>query len=38
MKDKSYLDQIMREGTEKARNKSELVLKEVYDIVGFIKA
>jgi hypothetical protein len=27
----------MREGTEKARNKSELVLKEVYDIVGFIK-
>jgi hypothetical protein len=28
----------MREGTEKARNKSELVLKEVYDIVGFIKA
>ncbi len=38
MKDKSYLDQIMRDGTEKARNKSELVLKEVYDIVGFIKA
>ena len=38
MKDKSYLDQIMREGTEKARTKSELVLKEVYDIVGFIKA
>ena len=38
MKDKSYLNQIMREGTEKARNKSELVLKEVYDIVGFIKA
>jgi tryptophanyl-tRNA synthetase len=37
MKDKSYLNQIMREGTEKARNKSELVLKEVYDIVGFIK-
>ena len=38
MNDKSYLNQIMREGTEKARNKSELVLKEVYDIVGFIKA
>ena len=37
MKDKSYLNQIMREGTEKARSKSELVLKEVYDIVGFIK-
>ena len=37
MNDKEYLNQILQEGKEKARKKSELVLKEVYDIVGFVK-
>ena len=37
MKDKSYLNQVMKKGAEKARNKSEIVLKEVYDIIGFVK-
>jgi hypothetical protein len=27
----------LQEGKEKARKKSELVLKDVYDIVGFVK-
>ncbi|MDA9674945.1 tryptophan--tRNA ligase [Pelagibacteraceae bacterium] len=37
MNDKEYLNQVLQEGKEKARKKSELVLKEVYDIVGFAK-
>jgi len=37
MKDKSYLNQVMQEGSNKARNKSDIVLKEVYDLVGFVK-
>ena len=37
MDDKEYLSQVLQEGKEKARKKSELVLKEVYDIVGFVK-
>jgi tryptophanyl-tRNA synthetase len=37
MYDKEYLNQVLQEGKEKARKKSELVLKEVYDIVGFLK-
>ena len=37
MKDKSYLNQVMQEGSDKARNKSDIVLKEVYDIIGFVK-
>ena len=37
MDDKEYLNQVLQEGKEKAKNKSELVLKEVYDIVGFVK-
>ena len=37
MNDKKYLNQVLQEGKEKARKKSELVLKEVYDIVGFVK-
>ncbi|MDA9591723.1 tryptophan--tRNA ligase [Pelagibacteraceae bacterium] len=36
MQDKKYLNQVMLEGIEKAKNKSELVLKDVYDIVGFV--
>ena len=37
MNDKEYLNQVLQEGKEKAKNKSELVLKQVYDIVGFVK-
>jgi len=37
MKDKKYLNQIMYEGAVKAREKSAIVLKDVYDIIGFIK-
>ena len=37
MSDKEYLNQVLQEGKEKAKNKSELVLKQVYDIVGFVK-
>ena len=37
MNDKEYLNQVLQEGKEKAKNKSELVLKEVYDIVVFVK-
>ena len=37
MNDKEYLNQVLQEGKEKARKKSELVLTEVYDIVGFVK-
>ena len=37
MNDKEYLNQVLHEGKEKARKKSELVLKDVYDIVGFVK-
>ena len=37
MKDKSYLNQVIQEGSEKARSKSDIVLKEVYDIIGFVK-
>ena len=33
MNDKEYLNQVLQEGKEKAKNKSELVLKQVYDIV-----
>ena len=35
--DKKYLNQIMNEGAMKAREKSAIVLKDVYDIVGFVK-
>ena len=37
MKDKNYLNQVMQEGSDKARSKSDIVLKEVYDIIGFVK-
>ena len=37
MQDKNYLNQIMYEGAMKAREKSAIVLKDVYDIVGFVK-
>ena len=38
MQDKNYLNQIMYEGAMKAREKSAIVLKDVYDIVGFVKS
>ena len=34
--DKSYLEKILKEGTEKARNLAEHNLKEVRKVVGFI--
>ena len=37
MQDKKYLNQIMYEGAMKAREKSAIVLKDVYDIIGFVK-
>jgi tryptophanyl-tRNA synthetase len=37
MQDKKYLNQIMYEGAMKAREKSTIVLKDVYDIIGFVK-
>ena len=37
MQDKKYLNQIMNEGAMKAREKSAIVLKDVYDIIGFVK-
>ena len=38
MQDKKYLKQIMYEGAMKAREKSAIVLKDVYDIIGFVKS
>ena len=38
MLDKKYLNQIMYEGAMKAREKSAIVLKDVYDIIGFVKS
>ena len=37
MSDRDNLNQIMAEGVAKARIKSEIVLNEIYDIVGFVK-
>ena len=37
MQDKKYLNQVMYEGAIKAREKSAIVLKDVYDIIGFVK-
>ena len=37
MRDKKYLKQIMYEGAMKAREKSAIVLEDVYDIIGFVK-
>ena len=37
MQDKKYLKQIMYEGAMKAREKSAIVLEDVYDIIGFVK-
>ena len=37
MTDKKYLSQVMLEGSIKAKEKSQVVLDEVYDIIGFVK-
>ena len=36
MSDKEYLDSIIHDGKEKARSVAEPVLKQVYEIVGFL--
>ena len=37
MGDKIYLDSIIKKGSEKANDRAVKTLKEVYDIIGFIK-
>ena len=37
MDDKEYLDTIIKEGSEKANERAIKTLKEIYDIIGFIK-
>ena len=37
MDDKNYLDSIIKKGSEKANERAIRTLKEVYDIIGFIK-
>ncbi len=36
--EKTYIDQILREGSEKARAISEPILKQVHNIVGFLQS
>jgi tryptophanyl-tRNA synthetase len=35
LEDKSFLEKILKEGTEKARTTAELNLKEIRNVVGF---
>jgi len=37
MNDKAYLNQIISSGAEKASEKANVTIKEVYDIVGFVR-
>ena len=37
MSDKAYLNQVISNGAEKASEKANVTIKEVYDIVGFIR-
>ena len=37
MSDKAYLNQIISSGVEKASEKANVTIKEVYDIVGFVR-
>ena len=37
MNDKAYLNQIIANGAEKASEKANVTIKEVYDIVGFVR-
>ncbi|MBL4894472.1 MAG: hypothetical protein JKY59_06330, partial [Emcibacter sp.] len=36
--EKTYIDQILKEGSEKARILSEPILKDVHNIVGFLQS
>mgnify|MGYP005984899195 CR=1 FL=1 len=35
--DEKYLQQVMREGAEKARNRAQATLNKVYDAIGFVQ-
>ena len=35
LNDKSYLEKVLKEGTEKARNIAEYNLKEIRNVIGF---
>ena len=37
MSDKAYLNQVISSGAEKASEKANVTIKEVYDIVGFVR-
>ena len=37
MSDKAYLNQIISSGAEKASEKANVTIKEVYDVVGFVR-
>ena len=37
MSDKEYLNKIISSGAEKASEKANVTIKEVYDIVGFVR-
>lgn len=37
MKDKGYLDQILKQGAEKAKSRAAVTLTEVYTCVGFVR-
>ncbi|MCF8474381.1 MAG: tryptophan--tRNA ligase [Emcibacter sp.] len=36
--ERSYVDQILKEGSQKAREMSEPILKDIYNIVGFLQS
>ena len=37
MSDKAYLNQVISNGAKKASEKANITIKEVYDVVGFIR-
>ena len=37
MSDKAYLNQIISSGAEKASEKANITIKEIYDIIGFVR-
>jgi len=36
--DEAFLQQVMREGAEKARSRAQVTLKKVYEAIGFVPA
>ena len=34
--DETYLNQVMRDGAEKARARAQVTLRKVYDAIGFV--